>query len=43
MGELKRNDDLPPTPWKSVLNSSPVIALIIAQVYSDGKNHLIIL
>lgn len=29
---LKRKKDLPPTPWKAILTSAPVWALIAAQV-----------
>lgn len=32
LGQLKRNDNLPPTPWKSILTSVPMIALVCAQV-----------
>lgn len=32
MGQTKRNDDLPPTPWMAILTSVPVFALICAQV-----------
>lgn len=34
MGQLKRHDDLPSTPWTQILTSVPVIAYIIAQVIS---------
>lgn len=42
MGQLKRNDDLPATPWKSILTSMPVIAYVIAQVkfIIFSKNYL---
>lgn len=32
IGQLKRNDDLPPTPWFKILTSVPMIALVFAQV-----------
>lgn len=32
MGQLKRATGLPSTPWKEMLTSPPVIALLIAQV-----------
>lgn len=32
IGQLKRNDDLPPTPWFAILTSVPMIALVFAQV-----------
>lgn len=42
MGQLKRNDDLPATPWKSILTSMPVIAYVIAQVkyIISSRNYL---
>ena len=49
MGQTKRNDDLPPTPWRSILTSVPVWALVIAQVMSSAcmsrrdKSHNLIL
>lgn len=35
IGSLQRNADLPPTPWKAMLTSVPMIALIIAQIGHD--------
>lgn len=32
LGTLKRRDDLPPTPWRSLLTCPAVIALIFAQI-----------
>lgn len=32
LGQLKRNDNLPTTPWISILTSVPMIALVCAQV-----------
>lgn len=32
MGQLKRHDDLPSTPWREILTSVPVLAYICAQV-----------
>lgn len=32
MGQLKRNEDLPVTPWKQILTSVPVLAYTCAQV-----------
>lgn len=32
LGELKRRDDLPPTPWRKLLTCPAVIALIFAQI-----------
>lgn len=32
IGQLKRQTDLPSTPWKSILTSAPVLAYAIAQV-----------
>lgn len=41
MGQTKRNDDLPPTPWLKILTSVPVMALICAQVCSISSTWLI--
>ncbi|XP_055326564.1 putative inorganic phosphate cotransporter [Sitodiplosis mosellana] len=35
MGQTKRNDDMPPTPWMSILTSVPVFALICGQIGHD--------
>lgn len=35
LGQLKRHDNLPPTPWMDILTSRPIIALIISQVLND--------
>lgn len=32
IGQLKRRDDIPPTPWRAIFTSTPMIALIFAQV-----------
>lgn len=32
LGVLERNKDLPPTPWKAIFTSVPMLALIAAQV-----------
>lgn len=32
LGQLKRNRDLPPTPWLAIFTSAPMIALVFAQV-----------
>lgn len=41
LGQLKRNDNLPPTPWVSILTSVPMIALVFAQVKEeDEKQHI---
>lgn len=32
LGQLKRRTDLPPTPWRAILTSVPMIALIVAQI-----------
>lgn len=34
MGQIKRNNDLPPTPWRSILTSVPVFAFTVALVIS---------
>ncbi|XP_075225441.1 putative inorganic phosphate cotransporter isoform X2 [Lycorma delicatula] len=35
VGQLKKREDLPPTPWKSILTSVPLWGLIIAQIGHD--------
>lgn len=35
MGQLERNKDLPPTPWRAIIVSAPMLALIAAQVGHD--------
>lgn len=35
MGQTKRNNDLPPTPWKSIFTSVPVMALAIGLIGHD--------
>jgi len=35
IGQLKRHNNLPPTPWRDIISSVPIIVLIIAQVTSD--------
>lgn len=35
MGKLERNRDLPPTPWKAIFTSVPMIALVCAQIGHD--------
>lgn len=35
IGQLKRNDNLPPTPWKDILTSAPMLAIIVAQIGHD--------
>lgn len=32
MGQLQRKTDLPPTPWRAIVTSTPVLVLILAQV-----------
>lgn len=32
LGQIKRNNDLPPTPWMSILTNVPVLALTFGQV-----------
>lgn len=32
LGELKRRTDLPPTPWRAMFTSVPLLALIIGQI-----------
>lgn len=35
MGQLSRNKNLPPTPWRAILTSVPMLALISAQIGHD--------
>ncbi|XP_031626509.1 putative inorganic phosphate cotransporter [Contarinia nasturtii] len=35
LGQTKRNDDLPPTPWKSIIFNVPVIAMAICLIGHD--------
>lgn len=35
IGQLKRHNNLPPTPWKDIFTSVPIIVLIIAQVFDQ--------
>lgn len=37
LGQTKRNNSLPPTPWSMILTNVPVLALVVAQV--DLKNE----
>lgn len=39
LGQLKRNDNLPPTPWISILTSVPMIALVCAQVTETTETN----
>lgn len=32
LGQLERDKNMPPTPWKAILTSVPMIALVFAQV-----------
>lgn len=41
IGQVKRNVDLPPTPWLSILTSVPVVALVIAQLGHDWVLYVI--
>lgn len=42
LGELKRRDDLPPTPWRKILTCPAVIALIFAQIGHNWGLFIII-
>lgn len=35
MGQLKRDKNMPPTPWKMILTNAPMLALIAAQIGHD--------
>lgn len=39
---LKRRDKLPPIPWKAILTSIPVIALILAQIGHDWGFYVMV-
>lgn len=42
LGQLKRDKNLPPTPWREMLTSAPMIALIFAQVGHNWGIFIII-
>lgn len=42
IGQLKRNNDLPPTPWSSILVSVPMIALVCAQIGHDWGFYVMV-
>lgn len=42
MGRLKRDKDLPPVPWKSIMTSIPVMALIFAQIGHDWGFYIMV-
>lgn len=42
MGQLQRNENLPSTPWKDILCSMPVLALIVAQVNNKHERSIIV-
>lgn len=42
LGELKRPDDLPPTPWRAMFTNAPMLALISAQVGHNWGFFIII-
>lgn len=42
LGKLKRRDDLPPTPWRSILTCPATIALIFAQIGHNWGLFIII-
>jgi MFS family permease len=35
LGQIERNKDLPPTPWRSIVTNKAMIALVIAQIGHD--------
>lgn len=39
MGQLQRKTDLPPTPWRAIVTSTPVLVLILAQVNEFSEIH----
>lgn len=42
MGQLKRNKDLPGTPWIKILTSVPMIALVCAQIGHDWGFYIMV-
>lgn len=42
MGSVARNDNLPPTPWKAILTSMPMIALVCAQIGHDWGFYIMV-
>lgn len=42
MGQLKRNKDLPPTPWIAILTSVPMMALVCAQIGHDWGFYIMV-
>lgn len=42
MTHLKRGDELPPTPWKAIFMSVPVIASVLAQIGHDWGFYIIV-
>ncbi|XP_031635861.1 putative inorganic phosphate cotransporter [Contarinia nasturtii] len=41
LGQTKRNDKLPPTPWSSILTNIPVMAMVFAQMGHDWILYVI--
>ncbi|XP_055298962.1 putative inorganic phosphate cotransporter [Sitodiplosis mosellana] len=41
MGQLKRHNNLPPTPWKEIFTSVPILVLIFAQITRDYVIHVL--
>lgn len=35
LGQLKRDENLPPTPWRLILTNAPMISLVICQIGHD--------
>lgn len=42
MGQLKRNKNLPPTPWIAILTSVPMMALVCAQIGHDWGFYIMV-
>lgn len=42
MGSIVRNENLPPTPWKAILTSLPMIALVCAQIGHDWGFYIMV-
>lgn len=43
MEHLKRGKELPPTPWKAIFTSLPMLAIITAQVGHDWGFYIIVI
>lgn len=42
MADLKQGNELPPTPWKAIFTSVPMMALVLAQIGHDWGFYIIV-